>query len=119
MSRILLNVSHGIDIPDRPSAAFTLATAAIAAEHETVVSLTIEGVYLAQKGYSDAIHAPPFERLKDLMDLFLEGGGKLWVCQKCMKRRSISPDSLIPGSEVVSATRVIEFVAPGISVLSF
>jgi uncharacterized protein involved in oxidation of intracellular sulfur len=119
MSRILLNVTHGRDIPDRPSAALTLATAAIAAEHETVVSLSIDGVYLAQEGYSEAIHVPPFDRLKDLIDVFLEGGGKLWVCKKCMKQRSISPENLIPGSEPASATTVIEFIAQGASVLSF
>jgi len=119
MARILLSVTHSKDIPDRPSAAFTLAAAAIAAEHETVVSLSIDGVYLAQKGYSDDIHAPPFDRLKDLIDLFVEGGGKLWVCKKCINQRSIAPDSLIAGAEVVGATRVIEFMAQGASTLSF
>lgn len=119
MAKILLNVTHAREVPDRPSAAFTLATSAIAAEHETVVSLSIEAVYLAQKGYSETIHVPPFDKLSDLIEVFLEGGGKIWVCKKCMKQRAISPDDLLPGVEQASATGVIEFMAQGASTLSF
>lgn len=119
MARILLSVTHAKDIPDRPSAAFTMAAAAIAAGHETIVSLSIDGVYLAQKGYSDAIHVPAFDRLNDLIEVFLEGGGKIWVCKKCIQQRSIAPDNLLSGAEIVGASSVIEFMAQGASVLSF
>lgn len=119
MAKVLLNVTHGKDIPDRPSAAFTMATAAVASGHETVVLLSIDAVYLAKYGYSDEIHIPPFDKLQDLIDLFIEDGGRLWVCKKCMVRRSIEPDTLIAGAEPVSATRVIEFIADGASTLSF
>lgn len=45
--------------------------------------------------------------LKELMNIFLENGGKLLLCTPCVKERGIAENELIEGSTLISAGTVI------------
>lgn len=108
MPRFLAQSTHGRDDPERATLPFIVANVAASADQETIVLLTIEGVWLATKGYAESIHHPGMEPLRDIIDSLLANGGQIWACGACTKPRGITDDDLIEGARIISA---VEFVA--------
>jgi len=95
---------------------FVMATAAQASEMEVVVGLQGNGAWLAKKGMADAITAPAFPPLKDLLEAYLEAGGKLLVCGPCAKSRQIDPENdFLPGASIVNAVVFVKLVTSATS----
>lgn len=107
------------DNGDKATVAFVIANAALGSEKDTLVFLTIEGVRLSQTGYADAIHEPGFGPLKELMSNFVAGGGKIFVCSPCFKRRNLDEQKLIPGATIVGGAKLVEFLSEGAASVSF
>jgi predicted peroxiredoxin len=107
------------DNPDRATVAFVVANAALGSDRDTLVFLSIEGVRLSQKGAADAIHEQGFAPLRDLMANFVEGGGKIFVCSPCFKKRQLDETQLIPGATIVGGARLVEFLADGAPCVSY
>jgi uncharacterized protein involved in oxidation of intracellular sulfur len=107
---LIFTVTCAEEQPDRATIPFVLANAALAMETNAIVVLQIMGVYLALKKYARHVHAAGFPPLQDLIDAFQEQGGKLWVCEPCIKARQIAPEDLIEGAEIVSGATVIDAV---------
>ncbi len=76
MPRFLAQVTHGSDDPERATLPFIVANVAASADQETIVLLTIEGVWLATQGYADAIHHPGMPPLREVIASLLESGGR-------------------------------------------
>lgn len=93
--KILYIATHGGEDPERASLPFVLANAAIAMDVEAAVVLQGAAVFLAKKGYLKHVHAAGFSPLKELIDLFLELGGRLLVCIPCIQERKIDESDLI------------------------
>jgi predicted peroxiredoxin len=99
---------------DRATVGFVVANAALGSELETVVFLSTDGVWAAVKGEAEKINEDaPFAPLKDLVDKFLAGGGKLLVCAPCLKKRGISEDMLIDGAEPAGGATLVEWLSEG------
>ena len=99
-------VTHAGEDPERATFPFMLATAAQAMEVEAVVALQGVSVFLAKKGYLEHVAAAGLPALKDLVNNFLEAGGKLLICTPCIKDRNIDESDLIEGSELIAAARL-------------
>lgn len=99
-------VTHAAEDPERATFPFMLATAAQAMEVEVVVALQGVSVFLAKKGYLEHVAAAGLPALKDLVDRYLEGGGKLLVCTPCIRERNIAETDLIGGAELIAAARL-------------
>ena len=94
------------DNTDKATVAFVVANAALGSEKETMVFLSTEGVRVAQKGYVDDIHEEGFMPLKELMDVFAEGGGTIYVCAPCFKKREqLDENNLVHGAVMVDGRR--------------
>jgi uncharacterized protein len=119
MAKIMVNVTHGKDDPERATLGLIVGNVAATADQEVVVLLTIEGVWLATKGYADGIHKEGFQPLPDVMKAFIANGGQVWVCGACAKPRGIGEASLVAGAKMVTAANAIEYMASGASTLSF
>ena len=52
MPRFMAQSTHGLDDPERATLPFIVANVAASADQEAIVLLTIEGVWLATKGYA-------------------------------------------------------------------
>lgn len=111
--KFCVSLTRAKDDADRATVGFVVANAAVASDKETVVFLSIEGVRLSQRGYTDDIHEPGFSPLKELMDNFVKAGGKVWVCSPCFKKRSLKEDALIPGATIVGGAKLVEFLGDG------
>jgi uncharacterized protein involved in oxidation of intracellular sulfur len=56
--------------------------------------------------------------LPDLIEAFLEEGGKLLVCTPCCKGRELEESDLIEGAELVTAIRVTDEILTAKAVIS-
>jgi predicted peroxiredoxin len=105
--------THGRDDAERATLPFIVANVAASADQEAIVLLTIEGVWLATKGYADEIHHEGMPPLREVIDSLLASGGEVWACGACTKPRGITDEDLIEGARIVSAADVVAELASG------
>ena len=117
--KFVVSLTFAKDNADKATVAFVVANAAVGSGQETVVFLTIEGVRLAIGGYADDVHEEGFAPLKDLMTNFVTGGGSIYVCSPCFKRRKLDETKLVPGAKIVGGAKLVEFMAGGCPSISF
>jgi uncharacterized protein len=83
------------------------------------VFLSVEGVRLSQKGYADNIREEGFAPLKELMESFVNAGGKIYVCSPCFAKRKLDDRNLIPGAAIVGGAKLVEFLSDGSPCISY
>jgi predicted peroxiredoxin len=109
-----VTVTHCRTDKDKATLAFVVANAALGSEKDTMVFLSTDGVWCAVKGEAEKISVgAPFAPLKELIDKFLAGGGKILVCNPCMKLRSITEDQLIQGATPAGGAALVEWLSNG------
>jgi len=119
MAKILANCTHGKEDAERATLPFIVGNVAATADQEAVVLLTVEGAWLATKGYADGIQKEGFQPLQEVIQSFVANGGQIWACGACTKPRGITADDLIDGAKIVTAANVVEYLASGAATLSF
>lgn len=118
--KLLFMGTHGPEEPERATIPFVMATAAQASDVEVVIGLQADGVVLAKEGVAEEIAAPAFPPLKQLLDMYLEAGGKILVCGPCIKSRGINPESdFIAGATVVNAATFVKEATEATNVLVY
>ncbi len=118
-AKFLVNATCGKEDPERATLAFIMGNVAAGADQETVVLLTIEGVWLATKGYANAINKEGFPPLGEVITSFMKNGGEVWACGTCATPRGITESDLIDGAKVVTAANVVEYMASGAQTIGF
>ncbi len=99
---------------DKVTVGFVVANAARGGEKDTLVFLSTDGVWAAKKGEAEKINlGGPFAPLEDLMDKFVAGGGKIYVCTPCMKLRDIAAEDLIDGAQPAGGAALVEWLSNG------
>ena len=104
---------------DKATVAFVVANAALGSGQETVVFLSIEGVRLAQQGYADDIREEGFAPLGELMANFAKGGGKIYTCSPCFKKRKLDETKLVDGAVIVGGAKLVEFMGEACPSVSY
>ena len=117
--KFCINLTCSTDNTDLATVAFVVANAAVASDKDTLVFLSIEAVRLSQKGVAETIHEEGFAPLKDLMNSFIEAGGKIFVCSPCFKKRKLDEDNLVDGALIVGGAKLVEFMSDGCPSLSY
>lgn len=109
--KLVIVCTHGLEDPERATIPFVLATAAQASDVDVIMGFQVNGVMLAKKGCAEHIFASGFPPLKDLLDAYIEAGGRLLVCGPCVNSRKLDPtnDFIESASVVNAATFVKEF----------
>jgi uncharacterized protein len=118
-SKFCVSLTYAKDNTDKATVAFVVANAALGSEKDTMVFLSTEGVRLSQKGYAEDIHEEGFAPLRELMDNFAKGGGKIYVCSPCFKRRKLDENNLVPGAAIVGGAKLVEFLGSGEPCVSY
>jgi uncharacterized protein len=119
MANMLVSCSYGKEDPERAILSFIFGNVAAAADQSTAVLLTIEGVRLAAQGYADDIRKEGFQPLREVMEAFVNNGGRIWVCGTCAKPRGITESDLIAGAQIVTAAHVVQYLASGATSIGF
>jgi len=92
--------------PYDKTGAFTAARVGLTAMMEelpTTIILMEDGVYCGVKGQ----HSTQFFQVVQVLQDFMEAGGKLLVCGLCIKERGIGAENLIEGAEVIDIHRLV------------
>jgi uncharacterized protein involved in oxidation of intracellular sulfur len=108
--KIVYILTHAGEDPERASLPFVLANAAQALEVEAVVALQGTAVYLAKKGYLEHVFAGGLPPLRDLVNNFINEGGKLLVCVPCIRERKIDEAELIEEAVPTAAAALTQEV---------
>jgi predicted peroxiredoxin len=119
VAKILVNCTHGKEDAERAILPFIVGNVSATADQETIVLLTIDGVWNATHGYADKVQQEGFQPLKDVMRSFVDNGGQIWACGACTNPRGITPSDMIEGAKIVTAANVVEYMASGATTLSF
>ena len=119
MAKLMINLTHGKEDPERATLAFVVGNVAASADQEAVVLLTIDGAWNATRGYADDICKEGFQPLHEIMQSFVSNGGQIWVCGACAKPRGITDKDLVEGAQIVPAAKAVEYLASGASSLSY
>src|SRR4030095_15313919 len=93
-SKFCVSLTHAKDNSDKATVGFVIANAALGSGKETLVFLSAGGVRWANKGYADDIREEGFAPLRELMDNFAKGGGTIYVCSPCFKKRKLDENKL-------------------------
>ncbi len=104
--------THGDENLEKATMVFACAGASTALGIKTKVFLTMNGVKLAQKGYAEKLR--PVEGMapvKQMMDAFVQSGGRIQVCIPCMEARGIGKNQFIDGVEFVN---LMDFAAEAV-----
>ncbi|HUX25964.1 MAG TPA: DsrE family protein [Burkholderiales bacterium] len=110
--KLVLMVTHGPENPELATIPFVMATTALASDIDVLMGFQGNGVFLAMKGMAEHVAAHGFPPIKDLVQGYLEAGGKMYVCGPCVGSRMITPQELVEGATVVgAATFVAECVS--------
>jgi predicted peroxiredoxin len=109
--RIVLICTHGPEDPERATIPFALANAALSMDVDVVLGFQSNGGWLLKKGVAEHVLAAGFPPLKQLLDTFVEAGGRLLVCNPCLQARKIASEELVAEAQVVAGgTFVKEFL---------
>jgi uncharacterized protein len=119
MGKLLIHSSRGAEDPERATLPFIIGKNAAIAGEETVVMLTVDGVWLATEGGAEGVQKEGLPSLSDVMRDFIEGGGQVWACQSCTQPRGITEDGLIEGARIAAAMQAVEFLSQGAASLTF
>jgi predicted peroxiredoxin len=109
----------GNEHPEKATIPYVMATAAQASDVEVVVILQSNAVLLAKQGEAEKVLATGFMPVKQLIDTYIEMGGKLLLCSPCLKERNIIKEDLIDGTEIIAAGTVITEVMSATSVMTY
>ena len=106
--KLVLMCTHGPEEPELATIPFVLATAAQASDVDVLMGFQANGVLLIQQGAAEQVVAPGFPPLKELMDIYTEAGGQLYVCGPCVQSRHLAPAEFVAGAKVVNAATFVK-----------
>lgn len=107
--KFLFALTHFDDDPDRAAVPLVLACNALAAGSEDVLLwTTAQGVNIAKKGAPEKVPAVSFPPLHELLETFLEAGGKLGVCPPCAKTHGVTEETIVDGAEFMGGAALLE-----------
>ena len=105
--KLFIMVTNGPENPELATIPFVMATAAQASDVEVVMGFQGNGSMLAIKCMADHVFAQGFPKLSELIDAYVEAGGKLYVCGPCVGARQVNEGELLGGATIVGAATFV------------
>jgi predicted peroxiredoxin len=80
-----------------------LARANVALAGEVLIWLTAEAAQVARRGAADGLVPRSLPPIAELLNAFIEGGGRIAICPPCGKTHGVTDANLIPNGEWMGA----------------
>lgn len=96
---------------DRVAIPLVLANTALAMGGDVLLWLSLEGVELARRGSADKLTTRSFPPVSELLETFIESGGRIGVCPPCAETYELTADNLVANAEMMGAAVVVEAAA--------
>lgn len=117
--KVVVNLSTGLEDPERVTVAFLVAGAAAEQGKSVVVFLTKEAVRIALGGVADAVACDGCPPLARLFQQFADNGGELLVCPICFNSKKLAEGDLVANARLAGATPLWEWIGDGATVFSY
>ena len=108
-AKVVINLSTGLEDPERVTVAFLVGGAAAEQGKQVAMFLTKEAVRLAVAGVAEVVACDGCPPLGQLFQQFADNGGELLVCPICVKSRSI-PQDFVANARLPGATPLWEWI---------
>lgn len=99
-SKAVINLTTGLEDPEKVTVAFLVAVGAVEAERPTLMFLTKEAVRLAVNDIATGVACDGCPPLPDLLKRYEAAGGLYYVCPICFEAKNLDGDDLISGAEL-------------------
>lgn len=97
--------------PNKITVALTMAYKAIEKGHSASLILMVDAVHLALPNSLDGIDiGAPFQPAKNLLEAYLEKGGKVLVCKACMIHNGVDEAKMDQRFSTISADDVVDLL---------
>ncbi len=106
--KYLFTITHGDGDADRVATPLVLANNALALGADVLLWLTVEGAKLARRGAAEDLIPQSFPPVRELLESFIEGGGRIGVCPPCGKTHGVTDDNLLGHAEWMGAAAVLD-----------
>ena len=117
--RILYVQTHGIDEVTKAATPFYLATAAAAMDMEVSIYFTMHGPTLLRKDSRDLTVKEGGAPLSSFIDLAVETGVNLLVCQPSLDLNDLAMEDLMDGVQMIGGAAFNDMAAEADAVISF
>src|SRR5262245_51297024 len=108
--KVVVNLSTGLEDPERVIVAFLVAGAALDQRKQVAMFLTKEAVRLALPGYAVGVACEGCPPLQDQFRQFADKGGQLLACPFCFNTRGLEGRELAANARVAGATPLWEWI---------
>ena len=116
--KIIYVTTNGPESPEKATLPFKLANAGLALDLDVVMALQGPAVYLAMPGMIP--HVPDTaSSLKQMLEVFVESGGRLLVCIPCMEERNLKATDLIEQAVPTSGSALTEEILSAKAILTY
>jgi predicted peroxiredoxin len=117
--KVVINLSTGMEDPERVTVAFLVAGAALEEGRQVAMFLTKEAVRLALPGIPEGIACEGCPPLPRLFEQFAQGGGELLTCPICFNTKKLDEGELVSNAKLAGATPLWEWIGEGATVFSY
>jgi predicted peroxiredoxin len=117
--RILYVQTHGTDEPSKAATPFYLATAAAAMDMDVSIYFTMHGPTLLRKDARDLTVKEGGAPISSFIDLAVESGVNLLICQPSLDLNDLAMDDLIDGVQMIGGAAFNDLAADADAVISF
>jgi predicted peroxiredoxin len=117
--KIVYMATKGPENPEMALMPFVHAVGAQTMDVQAVIFLLGNASFIAKRGFAEQVRVGDLPPLGELLNNFLEMGGRLLVCGPCIKSRAIGENELLNGAEVVGAGNLTQEVLSANAVLNY
>lgn len=118
--KLIIMITHGPEDPERATIPFVMGVAALASEMDVTIGFQAGGVMLIRKNCANHVFASGFPPLRELIDAYIEEGGRMFVCGPCVQSRQINAEEdFIEGATIVNAATFVAECAEAQNVLIY
>lgn len=96
------------DDTDRVATPLVLANSALANGKDVLLWLTMAGVELAKKEAANSLAPKSFAPVSDLLDTYINNGGRIGVCPPCAITHGVTDENIIENAELMGAVTMLE-----------
>ena len=107
-NKYLFTVTNFDDNPDRVATPLVLANTALAMGGDVMLWLSVDGAKLGVDGAAEQLIPKSFPPVSELLDTFIEAGGRIGVCPPCGKTHGVTDDNMVRNGEWIGAAAIVE-----------
>ena len=117
--KIIYVTTNGPESPEKATLTFKLANAGLALDLDVLMALQGPAVYLAMPGMISHVPDTNTSSLKQMLEVFVESGGRLLVCIPCMEERNLKATDLIEQAVPTSGSALTEEILSAKAILTY